>query len=249
MDGNIARKIAQACVDEQHSLVVEIGAGTGALTEALIAQGLDVVAVEVDDDLIVLLREREDLRTTPLVHGDALELDYAKLVNGRPWIAAGNLPYNIATPLLLRLIETPDEPHRIVAMIQKDVADRLIARPNTPAYGSLSLAVQFRMQVRRAIKLGPGAFYPPPKVDSTVVVLDRRKSPSVEVQNPQGLLQVVRSAFAYRRKTLANSLALSLGLERSLVQQRLQELGFSSDVRGEQLNLATFAALTDALAI
>ncbi|MBC5810913.1 MAG: 16S rRNA (adenine(1518)-N(6)/adenine(1519)-N(6))-dimethyltransferase, partial [Candidatus Eremiobacteraeota bacterium] len=198
-------------------------------------------------DLVEILRSREELSCVEVVEADALAFDFGAWSCGAPWIAAGNLPYNIATPLLMRWIESQGGPQRIVAMIQRDVADRLVAAPNSPAYGSLSLAVQFAADVRRAFVLGPRSFFPQPKVESAVVVLERRAQPAVAVRDHAFFRQVVRGAFAYRRKTLANSLALALPLERSAVTAALARLGLDTEIRGEQLDLAGFAALADAL--
>ncbi len=132
-------------------------------------------------------------------------------------------------------------------MVQKEVAERFSARPATPAYGSLSVAVQYAMHVEKAFTLKPGAFYPRPKIDSTVVRLVRRAVPAVQVADEHRFLQVVRAAFAYRRKTLANSLALSLGVQRAAVAQVLQQIGLDTEIRGEQLAIADFARLTDHL--
>ncbi len=224
---------------------IEIGAGTGTLTAALLESGARLTALEIDPDLVEILRERADLAAAEIVQADALAYDYAGA--GPEWLATGNLPYNIATPLCLGWLELGLPPRRIVVMVQRDVAARFTARPATPAYGSLSVAVQFATQVRRAFTLGPNAFYPRPKVESAVVVMERRESPAVAVRDRTFFMQVVRGAFAYRRKTLANSLALALDLERGQVTAALSRLGFDTEIRGEQLDLGAFAALADEL--
>jgi len=197
--------------------------------------------------MIRILAERTGTAGAELIEADALEYDYDRAASG-PWCACGNLPYNIATPLLLRWLALARPPERIVAMVQREVADRLSARANSAAYGSLTLFVQYHMHVRRAFVLKPDAFYPRPKVDSAVVVLERRSEPPVTVRDPSMLLQVVRAGFAYRRKTLSNSLALALGVERDRTQQVLATLGIDREVRAEQLDLGAFAALADGLA-
>jgi 16S rRNA (adenine1518-N6/adenine1519-N6)-dimethyltransferase len=245
MDGGAAARIARLCEGLPH--VVEVGAGTGALT-AILAQGAArVSAIEIDPALVEILREREELSGVEIVEADALAVDYAALTGGGEWCAAGNLPYNVATPLILLWIELANPPQRIVAMVQKDVADRFMAKPATPAYGSLTLAVQFAMEVERAFVLGPGVFYPRPRVDSAVVVMRRRAAPPVRTRDRAFLLQVVRAAFAYRRKTLANSLALALGIPRERTQAALARLGRDTEIRGEHFDLGAFAELADAL--
>jgi len=247
MDGGAAHRIAALCVPRPGTRVFEIGAGTGALTAALLECGARVSAIEIDPDLVEILRGREDLAAAEIVPADALEYDFDAATAGAAWTAAGNLPYNIATPLVMRWLAVRNPPQRIVVMVQRDVADRFMARPSTPAYGSLSVAVQFSMQVRRAFVLGPSVFYPKPHVDSAVVTLERRAEPAVAVRDRAFFEQVVRAAFAYRRKTLANSLALALDIERTRVQTALARLGLDTEIRGEQLDLVAFAALADDL--
>jgi 16S rRNA (adenine1518-N6/adenine1519-N6)-dimethyltransferase len=244
----IARLVLDRLPDDASEPVLEIGAGTGELTRALVAGGANVTAIEVDDELALLLRARADLRAATIVQADALTFDYAAFGAGKRWHAAGNLPYYIATSLIVRLCEMHDGPQTFVAMIQKDVADRLAAAPGTPAYGSLSVAVQYTTHVERAFTLGPQAFFPKPKIDSTVVRLIRRETPAAAPTDELLFKQVVRAAFAYRRKTLANSLSLALDRPRSAIAQAIVACGFEPEIRGEQLALADFARLADALA-
>ncbi|HVA28186.1 MAG TPA: 16S rRNA (adenine(1518)-N(6)/adenine(1519)-N(6))-dimethyltransferase RsmA, partial [Candidatus Baltobacteraceae bacterium] len=250
MDGGAAQRIARLALDgaPTGARIVEIGAGTGALTQALLEAGADVTAIEIDPQLIAILGNRPQLRAAHIVQADAMEYDYASYAKGKPWLATGNLPYNVATPLMLDFIEMEGGPSTLTVMIQKDVANRLAAKPSTPAYGSLSIAVQYAMIVERAFTLGPRAFYPQPKVDSTVVRLIRRSEPAVQTRDVTLFRKVVRGAFAYRRKTLANSLHLALALERSVVTDALATSGLPAEIRGEQLDLDAFARLADALA-
>jgi 16S rRNA (adenine1518-N6/adenine1519-N6)-dimethyltransferase len=232
----------------EHAQTLEIGAGTGALTLALLAAGARLTAIEIDPQLVAQLCAREDLAGAHIVQADALAFDYASWAAGRQWIVAGNLPYNIATPIVLRLIEMEHGPNAMTVMVQKDVADRFVASPGTLAYGSLSVAVQYAMRVERAFTLSPGSFFPKPKVDSTVVRLSRRSEPVVHPRVPAIFWKVVRGAFAYRRKTLANSLILALDLDRERILRALQSSNLSPELRGERLDLADFARLADALA-
>jgi 16S rRNA (adenine1518-N6/adenine1519-N6)-dimethyltransferase len=181
------------------------------------------------------------------VQGDALTFDYAKFASGKCWRVTGNLPYNIATPLIMQFIEMRHGPEQLVVMVQKEVADRFAAQPATPQYGSLSVAIQYAMHVEKALTLKPGAFYPRPKIDSTVVRLIRRDTPAVRVADEHRFLQVVRAAFAYRRKTLANSVSLALGMPRATVAAALRDIGLDTEIRGEQLALSDFGRLADRL--
>ncbi len=248
MDGGVSKKIAALSVSDDATRVIEVGAGTGALTHALLALGANVTALEIDDELVPILRERDDLRGARILEADALTFDFDTETAGASWIATGNLPYNVATPLILRFFDLANPPRRIVAMIQKDVAERFTAKPGTPQYGSLTLFVNYHASVRRALTLGPQSFYPRPGVDSTVVVLERRAEPPIDVRDRVFFLKVVRAAFAYRRKTLANSLLLALEIEREKTQQALTSLGIDTEIRAEQLDLGTLGALADRLA-
>jgi 16S rRNA (adenine1518-N6/adenine1519-N6)-dimethyltransferase len=251
MDMGAARRIAALATEARPEggalRVLEIGAGTGQLTQALLETGADVTAVELDRDMVAILESRPELAQAHIAHQDALTFDYATYAQAGPWNATGNLPYNVATPLMLQLIQMEHGPRSIVVMIQKDVADRLVAKPSTPSYGSLSIAVQYAMRVERAFTLGPSVFYPRPKVDSTVVRMTRRDEPAVRVRDGQRFRQVVRAAFAYRRKTLANSLALAIEVPRATVAAALERIGLDTEIRGEQLGLDDFAKLSDAL--
>ncbi len=250
MDGGSAHRIARLVLEDAlpETRVLEIGAGTGELTRALLDEGARVTALEIDPQLVSILGNRDDLRDATIVLADAMTYDYGAFAARGPWRAAGNLPYNVGTPILVRLIEMERGPDVIVAMIQKDVADRLVAKPATAAYGSLSIAVQYAMTVERAFTLGPRAFYPAPKVDSTVVRLVRRSQPAVAPRDLPLFRKVVRGAFAYRRKTLANSLALALGTDRAAIDAAIAASALAPESRGEQLDLAEFCRLADALA-
>ena len=243
----IARLVVEGSPEGEPFRLLEIGPGTGTLTKALIESHADVTALELDPDMVRILRSREELQNANVLEADALTFDYAQFAGSSRWRVTGNLPYNIATPLIVRFIEMRNGPEMLVAMVQKEVADRFAAKPATPAYGSLSVAVQYAMTVEKAFTLKPGAFYPRPKIDSTVVRLVRRSARAVEVADEHRFLQVVRAAFAYRRKTLANSLSLALGVQRARVAEALRQIGLDTEIRGEHLSLSDFARLADRL--
>ena len=248
MDGGTATRIARLAVDEPGDRVLEIGAGTGALTAALVRLGAGFTAFDLDPEMVEVLRSRDDLRGVDIRQADALAFDYPAWAGDADWRAAGNLPYNVGTPLLVKLASLPRPPERVVAMIQKDVADRLLAKPGTSQYGSLTLAIGLTMGVERALTVPPSAFFPRPGVVSSVVVLRRLAEPPAVVRDRARFEQVVRGAFAYRRKTLANSLTLALDLPRERIVAAIASLALPADVRGEDLDLRSFAALADALA-
>lgn len=245
IDTRIAQRIAELAAGVPR--VLEIGPGTGTLTNALLQTGVALTAIDVDEQMIEVLHSQPELSGAAILHADALAFDYEAFSAGEPWNVAGNLPYNIATPLVMRFIEMANGPQALIVMVQKEVARRFAAKPGTADYGSLSVALQYAMHVERAFSLGPQAFYPRPNVESTVVVLRRRAHKAVSVRDEHRFLQVARAAFAYRRKTLANSLHLALGLSREAVTQTLAAIGLDTDIRGEQLGLEDFGRLADRL--
>lgn len=251
LDASAAARIAEATVAGEHGLpVLEIGPGTGTLTSALLEAGAAVTAVEIDRGLVGLLREREDLGGAEIVEGDILEFDLAAYgMRAGRWAACGNLPYYITTPILFKLLECEPQPERIVVMVQREVADRLTARPGTPEYGGLSVMVAYRARASRLLTLGPSAFHPRPNVDSTVVVLERHAEPPVKPRDPASMLALARAAFAYRRKTLANALELAQpSIPRRRTMDALAMIGKPPETRGESLSLDDFSRLSDALA-
>lgn len=247
MDSAAAARIARLAVSGEHARVIEIGPGTGTLTRALLDCGADVTAIEIDPDMVELLRQRDDLANVTLVQADALNFDYARFGAAGPWALTGNLPYNIATALIVNFVQMHNAPEALTVMVQKDVADRLGARPGTRAYGSLSIIAQYAMEISGEFTLPPSVFFPKPKVHSAVVRLIRRTERAVRVTDEARFLQVVRGGFAYRRKTLANSLSLALEIPRAAITTTLSELGYNTEIRGEQLAIGDFARIGNAL--
>ena len=227
--------------------MLEIGAGTGALTVALHERGAAVTAIEIDSSLVRLLRERRDLEGVEIIEADALRFAFDAYASRGPWRVAANLPYNVGTPLVAELSKLRCPPERMVVMLQKDVVDRLVARPSTPAYGSLSLVVAARMRVQRAFTIGRTHFYPRPNVDSSVAVLEPLPV-RPEIADFERFDSIVKAAFAYRRKTLANSLSHALRIPRERTLAALERLELDSEIRAEQLDLAAFTELARELA-
>ena len=244
LDPRVARQIAELAIDAPGERVLEIGAGTGALTEALAARGGRVTAIEIDPRLAAILRERFE-RRVEIVEADALSFEFDAYAQAGAWRVAGNLPYNIGTPLLVELATRADPPERIVAMLQKDVVDRIVARPGTAAYGALTVLVAATMRARRAFTLGPSHFHPRPNVDSSVVVLER--SPQTFAGDRAWFTAVVKAAFAYRRKTLANSLTRALGIPRERTIAALRALTIDPEARAQRLDLHAFTRIARAL--
>ena len=229
-----------------HPRVLEVGAGTGTLTSALRMAGAEVTAVEIDPALVQILRKRDDLKAVQIIEADALEFPYAEFAAEGAWRLAGNLPYNVGTPLVAELVRLPLLPQRMVVMLQKDVIDRLVAKPRTAAYGGLTLVVSARMRVTRAFTIGRTHFYPQPNVDSSVAVLEPLASPAIH--DFAAFDAIVKAGFAYRRKTLVNSLLRALGTPRERTLAALRALGIDPEARAEELDLGAFAKLAGELA-
>lgn len=227
--------------------VLEIGPGIGTLTQGLAEAGASVTAVELDKKLPAVLAETlSGYDRVRIVGGDILKADIPALMGEEPFKVVANLPYYITTPILLTLLERRLPITRIVTMVQREVAERMIALPGGRDYGALSVAVQYYTEPRLAIEVSPRCFLPPPAVESAVMDCVVRKTPPVAVEDEKHFFHVVRAAFGQRRKTIGNALK-SLGLPRDILQGALSKAGIDPLRRGETLSLSEFAALAGAL--
>ena len=228
--------------------VLEIGPGLGVLTEALLGAGARVTAVELDRDLAAFLAERQaqalEEGRLALVEGDAARLDLAGLFPDGGAICVSNLPYNVGTRIITRLLGSPAVFHRLVVMVQREVADRLVARPGDSARGSLSVFVEARAEARIGLKVPPGAFYPPPKVASAVVRMDLRPAPATGGVPEAHFDRVVQIAFSQPRRMMRRVLADAWGAERA--SRALAEAGVDELARPGTLSLADFVAVARA---
>ncbi len=250
-DQNVLRRIAELSLPPVGSDLIEIGPGTGNLTEHLLAvratRGQDLGplrTIERDRRMREVLAERFGDAVT-VQEADAADVDWPTLLapcGPRPTVV-GNLPYYAALPILFSLLETSRQPARLVIMVQKEVADRLAARPSTPDYGQVSVKVQLRCDVRLAFKVGRGAFTPAPKVESAVVVLEPLAQPRFAVPDLSRFSALVTAGFAQRRKTLSNSLTSTTKLSATTIRQALGVLELDERIRGEALSVAQWAAL------
>jgi 16S rRNA (adenine1518-N6/adenine1519-N6)-dimethyltransferase len=249
-----ARRIVAALAPESEDTVVEIGAGLGALTVFLAQKARRVIALERDSELARFLQEElfAETKGVEVVCQDVLEFDFqlARLEASRPLAVVGNLPYQITSPLLFKLIEHLPAISRAVLMIQQEVGARLVASPGTKDYGILSVLMQYYFRVTRLFALSPGNFYPPPLVDS--VVLRLAPEPFEHPAHDKALLhQVVKAAFGHRRKTLNNTLVVhagAFGLTSEALRALLAELDLDPGRRGETLSVAEFVALSNNMA-
>jgi 16S rRNA (adenine1518-N6/adenine1519-N6)-dimethyltransferase len=230
--------------------VLEIGAGLGTLTAALADQAGWVAALEVDRRLLPILQAGPGARANVrVVAGDALEVDLDALFGPaeRPRKVVANLPYNIAAPILMRLLDPPLRLSLIVVTIQREVAERVVAAPGTRTYGRLSVAVQYRAVPRIVSRVPPGAFVPAPAVESAIVEMTPHRTPPVSVPDEEEFFRVVAAGFGYRRKILLNALARGLDLSPGVVAAACEAAGVDPRVRAEGLDLGVFAALARAL--
>jgi len=245
-DRSILRKILGVIDPQEDELVVEIGAGKGALTFPLAERAGKVLAIEKDADLIPFLKENGP-KNLVVIERDVLEVDFRELVALEPGFRgrvkiAGNLPYSISSPLLFKIFEDRELFAACVFLLQKEVAQRLAARPGSKSYAPLSILFQLVFDVRLRFTLAPGAFSPPPKVQSALVSLEKRPAPLFEVKDLDLFRRFLRAAFAQRRKTLANNLK-SWPQRFGPVQEALLRLGLRETVRAEELSIGEFAAL------
>ena len=228
--------------------VLEIGPGAGSLTKPLCAAAHRVLSLELDERLIPLLSGfMEGTDNFTLVQGDVMTANLPELTASlrKPFCVIANIPYYITTPLLTMLLKS-ELPIRLMAlMVQREVADKLLAKPGEEGWGPLSIRAQFRCEPSLAMEVPAACFTPAPKVDSAFVVMPMRETPAVRVQSEADFFAVVGAAFALRRKTLVNSLAASLRLERPEAAALVEKAGLDPMVRGEKLSMEDFVRLAD----
>jgi len=251
-DRNVLSRIVDAVELAPDDRVLEVGPGQGALTRLLAAQAAQVVAVELDRQLVPLLRrEFAASGTVEIVEADILRADLADLLSTRwsgRWKVAANLPYNISTPVLFQFMEHRHLFSRLVLMLQKEVGERLAAPPDCKEYGVLSVLCQLHFDIRREFLVKPGSFFPAPKVDSVVLRLVPLAEPRVAVRDEALFRRVVKAAFSQRRKTLWNCLkSAQLMAEEKQLREVLAGCGIEPGRRGETLSLEEFARLANAM--
>lgn len=255
-DTNILQKIVDTAEIDDQVNVIEIGPGIGALTEFLAERAAQVMAFEIDHRLVPILADTlRDFDNVTVVNEDILKVDLAQHIQNfknpdLPIKVVANLPYYITTPILMHLIESGIPFCEFVVMMQKEVADRISAQPNTKAYGSLSIAVQYYMTAKVAFIVPRTVFVPAPNVDSAILKMVRRPEPAVAVEDENFFFKVSKAGFTHRRKTLWNNLTGYFGKTEEVkdkLTKALDQAGLSPSVRGEALSLAEFAGLADAL--
>ncbi|MDY2699964.1 MAG: 16S rRNA (adenine(1518)-N(6)/adenine(1519)-N(6))-dimethyltransferase RsmA [Suilimivivens sp.] len=262
IDANILEKIVDSAEVTKDDCVIEIGPGIGTMTQYLAEHAREVVAVEIDKNLIPILKETlSEYDNVTIINEDILKVDINKLAEekngGRPIKVVANLPYYITTPIIMGLFESHVPLSSITIMVQKEVADRMQVGPGTKDYGALSLAVQYYAKPEIVVNVPPACFMPRPNVGSAVIRLTRFEEPPVKAQDEKKLFAIIRAAFNQRRKTLANALTnglsyvdkegKSIHVSRQEVCDVLDQMGLSATIRGEALTLEQFAHLSNML--
>lgn len=254
IDPTVLDRIIRAARITKEDCVLEIGPGIGTMTQYLAESAGSVVAVEIDQNLIPILKETlAEYDNVSIINDDILKVDLNKIVEekngGRPIKVVANLPYYITTPIIMGLFEKQVPLQSVTIMVQKEVADRMQVGPGTKDYGALSLAVQYYAKPEIVANVPPNCFIPRPNVGSAVIRLTKYEQPPVTVRDVDRMFAIIRASFNQRRKTLVNGLgnAPELGLSKERVAHALEEMQLSPTVRGEALTLAQFARLSDLL--
>lgn len=253
IDPTVCPEMARAATREGADCVLEIGPGIGVLTASLCEQAKQVVAVELDRRLFPVLRETlADYDNVELVEGDAMQLDLHALLRerfgeGARIAVCANLPYYITSPLLMRLLECRLPIEKLVVMVQKEAAERLCAEVGSREAGAVTVAVRYYAEAHTLFTVGREAFLPAPKVDSAVIELCVRKSPAVELRDEAYFFQMVRAAFAQRRKTAVNGISAGLNLPKAAVAEAIADTGLPADVRAEKIPMEKLADLANRL--
>ena len=245
IDENVVRQIVEAAELSEADTVLEVGPGIGTLTQGLAESKARVVAVELDTRLLpVLATTLNGYDNVRVVHGDILKVNIMEEVGAPSFKVCANLPYYITTPIIFALLEKRLPMERLVAMVQKEVAERMAAQPGGKEYGALSVAIQYYTEPKIAFIVPPTSFIPAPAVDSAVIVCKRREKPPVEVCDEGLFFRVVKAAFSLRRKMLSNSLK-NMGIKSEQVAKWLELAGVDGKLRAETLSLEDFAKLTN----
>ena len=252
IDAHVLEKIVSAAGITKDDCVLEIGPGIGTMTQYLAESAGQVIAVEIDTNLLPILADTlKDYSNVKVINQDILKVDINELVkeynNGRPIKVVANLPYYITTPIIMGLFESNVPIDNITVMVQKEVADRMQVGPGSKDYGALSLAVQYYASPYIVANVPPNCFIPRPNVGSAVIRLTRYQEPPVQVKDPKLMFKLIRASFNQRRKTLQNGLNNSpeISFSKEEITKAIESLGVSPSVRGEALSLEQFAQLAN----
>ena len=252
IDTHVLDKIIDASGVTEDDFVLEIGPGIGTMTQYLCERAREVVAVEIDKNLIPILSDTlKNYSNVTVINEDILKLDICKLAEeknqGKPIKVVANLPYYITTPIIMGLFESHVPIDSITIMVQNEVAERMQEKPGSKEYGALSLAVQYYAKPEIVANVPPNCFMPRPNVGSAVIRLTRHEKPPVEVEDEKLMFRIIRASFNQRRKTLVNGLNNSpeIHLPKEVIQESIVSLGVPENIRGEALSLEQFAELSN----
>jgi len=247
IDESIVQGIVEAAEIQPGEKVLEIGPGIGTLTQGVAEAGAEVVAVELDKKLPAVLAETlAGYDNVKIVPGDILKVNIPEIMGDGSFKVVANLPYYITTPIIMALLEQHLPITKLVTMVQKEVALRMVAQPGKKDYGALSVAVQYYTEPKIMLDVPPKSFLPAPEVDSVVIACQVRSTAPVDVIDEKMFFRVVKAAFGQRRKTLNNALK-AMGVDKTIVQDILEVAGIDGVRRGETLSLAEFAKIADAV--
>ena len=249
---SVCPKMAEYCTSNPEGGVIEIGPGIGVLTYELAKRAKKVVAIELDKRLLPVLDDTlGEFDNVKVINGDVLKMDINKIIDdefaGMSVSICANLPYYITSPIIMKLLEENVNIESLTVMVQKEAADRICALPGSRNSGAISLAVNYYSEPRILFQVSKGSFMPAPKVDSSVIKLNIRKNPPVNVENRDLLFKVIKAGFSQRRKTLVNCLSSSFGLEKSALVPVLEKGGLNPSIRAEALTLQDFAFICNEL--
>ena len=250
VDRNILNKVIWAAQVEKEDAVLEVGPGLGEMTVALARQAKRVIAIEIDSKLVAILNEKmKNYPNVEVVKSDILKVDFNQFLKkeGHPVKVVANLPYQVSTPLLFRFIESKETFSTFTLMLQKEVAERMVAPPGGKEYGPLSIFIQMFSDVSIRFFIKPSAFFPPPKVESAVVHMLWKEKPIIETNDEEWFKRIVKACFGYRRKTLVNALRHSeLSLPES-IELKMEAIGIDPRRRPETLTIQEYASLAEVL--
>lgn len=248
IDDSVLEDIVNGADVGTEDLVIEIGPGVGTLTAQILKRAKRVVSIELDSDLIPILQaELGENQNFQLVHKDALKVDFNEIIGDEKSVKlVANLPYYVTTPIIAKLLNEGYDFKSLTIMIQKEVAERINAEPNCKEYGALSILVQYYCNTSIVRKVPPSCFIPRPKVESTVIKLEKLSKPAVEVKDKKLFFDIVRNAFNMRRKTLWNGVK-SIGLNKELLEKAFQDANVDPKRRGETLSIEEFGNLSNSI--
>lgn len=245
INNEIIEEIVEKSEITDEDTVIEIGPGLGSLTKALLPVAKKVIVVELDPNMVDILKNRFLEKNLEIIYGDILKVNLSEIIENEKSVkVVANLPYYITTPILMKLLEERYKLKSITVMVQKEVGERICSNPGTKEYGAITVATKYYSVPQKIIDVPKDNFMPMPEVDSCVIKLDVLEKPSVEVENENKFFEIVRNGFNHRRKTISNSLS-SGNIEKDKVIKVLNELQIDEKLRAENLSIEDFAKISN----